>query len=98
MLIVETETAKYLLDMVRLKLKRFPKDEPLRLEEFRHLPPAAVEDLRKDGEFIPFNFLKPLKIGEPAQFLLQLRNDGVQTIRTTTNVISIHAETHETEE
>ena len=89
MLIVETETAKYLLDLVAFKLKRLPRDEPLELEEFAHLPPAAVDQLRKDGEFIPFNFLAPLEIGKPAQFLLSIRDDGVQTVRTTTNVVNI---------
>jgi len=90
--IVETETAIYVLDLAELRLKRYPRDEPLELEEYEHLAPAAVAKLRKDGEAIPFNFLKPLKVGEPAQFLLQIRDDGVQTARTTTNVVRIITE------
>lgn len=89
-MIVETEGSIYLLDLVAMKLERFPRDAPVVVENSPHTLPAAVAALRKDGEAIPFEFLKPLKVGEPAQFLLQIRDDGVQTIRTTTDVLNIH--------
>lgn len=89
-MIVETEGSIYLLDLVAMKLERFPRDAPVVVENSPHTLPAAVAALRKDGEAIPFEFLKPLKVGEPAQFLLQIRDDGVQTIRTTTDVLTIH--------
>ncbi len=88
-MIVETETAVYVLDLPQLVLRRYPRDEALILEEYGHLAPARVEGLRRDGQAIPFNFLAPLEVGQPAQFLLQIRDDGIQTVRTTTNVVRI---------
>jgi hypothetical protein len=88
---VETETAMYLLDVRAGTLQRHPRPEPIRMPEYSHLPPAAVADLRRDGEDIPYTLLAPLEEGKPARFMLQLRDDGVSTLRTTTNVIGIHA-------
>lgn len=88
-MIVETETAIYMLDLVSQKLKRYPRDSPVVVEDSWHLLPAAVAALRKDGEAIPFQFLAPLEVGKPAQFLLQIRSDGVQTVRVTTDVLKI---------
>jgi hypothetical protein len=87
--IVETEGAVYALDLAAMTLRRYPRDEVVVVEDSPHLLPAAVAALRRDGESIPFNFLVPLEIGKPAQFLLQIRDDGVQTIRTTTDVLNI---------
>lgn len=89
-MIIETESSIYLLDLAAMTLERFPRDAPVIVENSPHTLPAAVAALRKDGQAIPFEFLKPLKVGEPAQFLLQIRDDGVQTIRTTTDVLTIH--------
>lgn len=89
-MIVETESAVYVLDLVAFKLKRTPRGAPIEVESPRGGLPASVADLRMDGEAIPFSFLAPLEIGKPAQFLLQIRDDGVQTIRTTTDVLNIH--------
>lgn len=88
-MIVETETAVYALDLVAFKLKRYPREKPLDVENSQHTMRAMVAMLRKDGEAIPFQFLAPLEIGKPAQFLLQIRDDGVQTVRTTTDVIKL---------
>jgi hypothetical protein len=88
-MIVETESAIYALDLVAFKLKRFPRSEPVDVENSQHTLRAVVASLRMDGEAIPFSFLAPLEIGKPAQFLLQIRDDGVQTIRTTTDVLNI---------
>ena len=88
-MIVETETAVYALDLVAFKLKRYPREKPLDVENSQHTMRAMVALLRKDGEAIPFQFLAPLEIGKPAQFLLQIRDDGVQTVRTTTDVIKL---------
>ena len=89
-MIVETESAIYALDLVSMRLKRTPRDAPIAVENPRDGLPAAVASLRMDAEAIPFTFLAPLEIGKPAQFLLQIRDDGVQTIRTTTDVLNIH--------
>lgn len=88
-MIVETESAVYVLDLAAMKLRRTPRDAPIEVETPRDGLPAAVASLRMDAEAIPFNFLAPLEIGKPAQFLLQIRDDGVQTIRTTTDVLKI---------
>lgn len=91
-MIVETETAIYDLDLVAMTLRRHPRPEPVEVEDSPHTLPASVAALRKDGEGIPFNFLAPLEVGKPAQFLLEIRDDGVQTIRTTTDIVSIREE------
>lgn len=88
-MIVETESAIYALDLVAMKLQRFPRDRPIEVENPRDGLPASVATLRMDEDAIQFEFLAPLEIGKPAQFLLQIRDDGVQTIRTTTDVLNI---------
>lgn len=81
-MIVETEASTYELDLARMRLRRMPKPEG---------KPGifAVSKLRRDTEWIQFEFLAPLEIGKPAQFMLIIRNDGVRTVRTTTFVQSI---------
>lgn len=88
-MIVETETAYYLLDLAAMTLKRVPRDAPVDVPDSQHVLPAAVASLRKDGKDIPFSFLAPLEVGKPARFLLRLRADGVETSRTTTDVLAI---------
>jgi hypothetical protein len=87
--IVETETAIYALDLTAMKLQRFPRDRPIEVENPRDGLPAAVAALRMDGEGIPFEILAPLEVGQPAQFMLEIRDDGVKTFRMTTDVLKI---------
>lgn len=81
-MIVETEASTYELDLAKMRLRRLPK-----------IPPDAGvferSKLRRDAEWIQFEFLAPLEIGKPAQFLLVIRDDGVRTVRTTTFVQSV---------
>lgn len=86
-MIVETETAVYFLTLGLLV--RMPREEALRLEEYNDLPPAAVAALRKDGQGIPYELLSPIEVGRPAKFRLQIRDDGIGTIRVTTNVVKV---------
>lgn len=88
-MIVETETAIYALDLVAMKLKRMPRTKPIEVENSRHTLRAVVAALRMDGEAIPFEILAPLEVGQPAQFMLQIRDDGVKTFRMTTDVLKI---------
>ncbi|MGZ4659834.1 MAG: hypothetical protein ACXVYB_00985 [Arthrobacter sp.] len=81
-MIVETEASTYELDLVAMRLRRLPKLEGVPGE-------YAVSRLRKDAEWIQFEFLAPLEIGKPAQFMLIIRDDGVRTVRTTTFVQEI---------
>lgn len=90
-MIVETESAIYAIDLVVMKLKRYPREKPIDVENSRHTLPAVVAELRMDKQAIPFDFLAPLEIGKPAQFLLQIRDDGMPTVRTTTDVLKIIA-------
>jgi hypothetical protein len=87
--IVETESAIYALDLVSMRLKRFPRDSPIVVENPRDGLPAVVASLRKDTEAIPFEILAPLEVGQPAQFMLEIRDDGVKTFRMTTDVLKI---------
>ena len=89
-MIVETEASIYLLDLKAMQLERYPREAPVVVVDSPHTLPAAVEALRKDKQPIPFEFLAPLEVGKPAVFMLQIRDDGVPTVRTTTDVINIH--------
>lgn len=82
-MIVETEASTYELDLAAMRLRRIPKSDDVVVGQY------AASRLRKDAEWIEFEFLAPLEIGKPAQFLLVIRNDGVRTIRTTTFVQAI---------
>lgn len=88
-MIVETETAIYALDLVSMRLKRFPREAPIEVENPRDGLPALVANLRMDREAIPFEILAPLEVGQPAQFMLEIRDDGVRTFRMTTDVLKI---------
>ncbi len=88
-MIVETESAIYALDLVAMKLQRFPRDKPIEVENPRDGLPVAVATLRMDGEAIPYTLLAPLELGQPAQFMLEIRDDGVKTFRMTTDVLKI---------
>ena len=81
-MIVQTTTAVYVIDTATKMLTRY------RREEAPDDWPASSH-LRKDGESVPYSTMGTLRVGQPAQFLLQLRDDGVQTIRTTTPILAI---------
>ena len=83
-MVVETQTAVYVLDEPRGVLRRYPRENLVNHG-------WAVAELRKDTQAIPYALHPefPLTVGEPAVFILDIRNDGVATIRTTTPVVSI---------
>lgn len=77
--LVKTETgSSYVLDMSNQTLTRSDVGE------------ESVE-LRRDGEAIPVVELIECKVGSPALLFLQIRDDGVQTLRRTSPVVSIEA-------
>ena len=83
-MIVQTETAVYVLDTASKMLTRYR----------REIAPEgwpSASKLRRDGERIPYQLHPhlPLKVGEPAIFLLNIREDGVGTVRTTTPVVAM---------
>ncbi|WP_323958858.1 hypothetical protein GC088_09880 [Arthrobacter sp. JZ12] len=54
--------------------------------DYQHVP---VYDLRKDGTPIPVLAFSGVQLGEEVVFTLQIRNDGVETVRHTTPAVSI---------
>jgi hypothetical protein len=82
-MIVQTETAVYVLNESEGVLTRYPRENLVGQNA------SDVAHLRKDHQIIPYQLGRPLVIGEPAVFLLSIRNDGVATVRTTTPVVSI---------
>lgn len=61
--------------------------------------PISGTTLRRDGESIKIiGWLTPITVGAPAEFLLDIREDGISTYRSTSTVVSIergtvHSET-----
>jgi hypothetical protein len=84
--IVETESAVYVIDEPGGTLRRYPRENLV-----NHGMEASK--LRMDTQSIPYKLHPqfPLTVGEPAVFILNIRNDGVETIRTTTPVVSIRS-------
>ena len=76
-MMVFTQTAAYALNEEEGTLIRFPQKA-----SGEYWP----SELRKDGEYIHYRLVRPLVVGEPALFMLKLRDDGVETLRTTTPV------------
>jgi hypothetical protein len=83
-MIIETVTAIYHLEEEQGVLYRFPR------EESENPVDHDVAELRRDALPIPYEAVGTLRVGQPAQFLLRIRDDGVRTIRTTTPIVSIN--------
>jgi hypothetical protein len=49
----------------------------------------ANHELRRDGESIPLLEIGRIIVGVPMQMMLDLRGDGVKTLRTTSRVTDI---------
>ncbi|WP_156133828.1 hypothetical protein [Pseudarthrobacter phenanthrenivorans] len=73
------------LDSTPRKIVRLAEDRPP-TEDYADL---SVSKLRKDGTEIPLLAIGRLTVGEPAQLVLDVRGDGVVTVRETTPVLSI---------
>jgi hypothetical protein len=80
---VTTETSVYLLELDRRQVTRVPDagagPPP-------GISPAAIASLRRDHESIPLLKLIMCIVGEPMRMLIDVRRDGVCTLRTTTVV------------
>jgi hypothetical protein len=78
---VNTENSTYLLDLEEMNVRRIPGDGPY------------SGPLRRDDETLTLVELPvPPQVGESMVMVLQIRDDGVVTIRRTSPVISIHCE------
>lgn len=86
---VLTETSAYLLDYDTMTATRLPGrgagDDP---SETR---PALLLNLRRDAEPLPLLQRPDLIVGQPLVMLLQVREDGIPTWRTTTNIREIRS-------
>ncbi|KRF03255.1 hypothetical protein ASH00_15835 [Arthrobacter sp. Soil782] len=51
----------------------------------------AVYDLRQDGSPIPIRAFSRVQLGEEILFVLDVRRDGIETLRRTTPAVSIEA-------
>ncbi|MGF9663161.1 hypothetical protein AAIH25_14990 [Arthrobacter crystallopoietes] len=66
-------------------MTRLPDSEDPR-GEFRRIPSA---DLRRDGEALRLLSIYRLQLGQPGALLIDVREDGIPTLRGTTPVVSI---------
>lgn len=81
--VVDTRSSSYLLDLGRGTVTRYPGT--------LSSPPAAgrVATLRRDRDDLPLLKVYRCEVGRPLQLLLDLRRDGVATIRHSTDVVNI---------
>ncbi len=52
---------------------------------------AWISQLRRDGESLELLLLESCALGEPARFWIQVRDDHIVTLRTTSHVVRIVA-------
>ncbi|MFD1210735.1 hypothetical protein ACFQ36_01600 [Arthrobacter sp. GCM10027362] len=77
----------YVLDLTpgRRTLTRLPgRDRPQ--AGYARIPAA---DLRRDGETLPLLAIGQLQLGRPGALVIDVRRDGIPTVRGTTPVVSI---------
>lgn len=75
---VSTETATYIVNLDEKTLQRTPaQDAP---------EGTSVSQLRKDTKAVPLLQLEKCVVGEPMTALIDVRGDGVSTVRRTTIV------------
>jgi hypothetical protein len=84
---VTTETSLYLIDLDARLVIRVPDAGAGALPG---LSPVAIASLRRDHEQVTLIELIECELERPLRMLLDLRRDGVVTLRTTTFVREIH--------
>jgi hypothetical protein len=80
---VTTETSLYLLDLDAQLVTRVP-DAGAGTPP--GLSPAPIASLRRDHEPVPLLELIQCELGAPLRMLLDVRRDGVPTLRVSTHV------------
>jgi hypothetical protein len=86
--VVTTLTSRYLLDLDLHQLVRRPgQGDPGRFGW--DSGPPAVSTLRRDDDVVTLHSVAHCHLGESLVVLLDLRGDGVVTIRQSTQVVSI---------
>lgn len=81
-LIVTTETGSYVIDIEKETVIRTPRKDITADDVY-------VADLRRDNEEVRVISVITLKHDEPMVLLLDIREDGVETLRTTTKVQNV---------
>lgn len=82
-LLVRTETSVYKIDFDENKVVRNP-------QEGLELPDDVIlSELRKDDEAIDLISIQEIVLGEPMIMVLDIRKDGIPTLRHTTYVTEI---------
>lgn len=80
---VTTETSVYLLDLDMKQVTRVPDAGAGPPPGWS---PAPIAALRRDHESVPLLKVITCTVGEPMRMLIDVRRDGVCTLRTTTVV------------
>ncbi len=85
---VTTLTSRYLIDLDHHQVVRTPGlGDPGRFGW--DSGPPTVAALRRDGDVVLLHSLAHCHLGEPLVVFLDLRGDGIVTIRQSTQVVSI---------
>src|SRR5690625_1036138 len=72
--VVHTENSRYLIDLDSRTCTRLPN------------LPGRIQELRRDGEELPLRRIDQCRFGEPGALLLDVRGDGISTLRVTSIV------------
>jgi len=93
--LVTTETSTYVLELDEMgtgSLVRHAGEGVGPAPETTELPPPISVNLRRDAEHIPVMWAGAPVVGQPWALLLDLRGDGISTIRITNIVRQIVAD------
>lgn len=83
--LVRTRTSTYVLDLDERTLTRHPDGATATDSEY------IAADMRKDGRAVPLRALLQCAVGVQLVTVIDVRGDGVDTVRMSTEVISIDA-------
>ncbi|MBO0693008.1 MAG: hypothetical protein J2P58_08935 [Acidimicrobiaceae bacterium] len=87
--VVTTQTSRYFLDLDTHEVMRHPGGGKERPRGWDGGPSVAT--LRADGDVVPLRSVAQCRLGESLVLVLDLRGDGVVTIRQSTQVTAIEA-------
>lgn len=59
-------------------------------DNFKIIREEATHELRKDDEWRPLIAILHLREGDSARLIIDIRGDGIETVRTTSRVTRIH--------
>ena len=77
--------SQYLMDLTARTVKRHMAAAAPTVDYLE----AAFSQLRRDGEALELLMLESCAVGAPAQYWIQVRDDHITTLRTTSPVVRI---------